>query len=191
MDRNDFPLQETDEETAAAILRCHLPFPQETWAKVSHHGRELVTRCQFSTNPTWSTQFHPCFQPSLFLLSFCSIPASLYFHAHFHCLPFILLVVSHFHFSDCWLFHTFMFQIVSHFHFPDCFTLSLSRLFHTFTFQIVGCEPEPASLCHLLPLLSLGGQCQRLPHTIVIKVICLVADVFDHPMTNTKTIMLI
>lgn len=36
--------EETDEETAAAILRCHLPFPQETWAKVSHHGRELVTR---------------------------------------------------------------------------------------------------------------------------------------------------
>jgi len=36
--------EETDEETAAAILRCHLPFPKETWAKVSHHGRELVTR---------------------------------------------------------------------------------------------------------------------------------------------------
>jgi len=36
--------EETDEETAAAILRCHLPFPQESWAKVSHHGRELVTR---------------------------------------------------------------------------------------------------------------------------------------------------
>merc|ERR1712130_67333 len=36
--------EETDEETAAAILRCHLAFPQETWAKVSHHGRELVTR---------------------------------------------------------------------------------------------------------------------------------------------------
>ena len=37
-------LQETDEETAAAILCCHLLFPKETWSKVSHDGKELVTR---------------------------------------------------------------------------------------------------------------------------------------------------
>jgi len=36
--------EETDEETAAAILCCHLLFPKETWSKVSHHGKELVTR---------------------------------------------------------------------------------------------------------------------------------------------------
>ena len=37
-------VQETEEETSASILRCHLVFPTETWAKVSTQGRDLVTR---------------------------------------------------------------------------------------------------------------------------------------------------
>ena len=55
------------------------------------------------------------------------------------------------------------------FHFLHCLLL-LKKILSTFTPQVVSGEPQPASICHLLPNFPLGSPRQPTSNAIVVKV---------------------